>query len=111
MFGTALLALTAPRLLLAHAVLLASTPGVNSVVHGGKLHIDLKFNSRVDGRHCTLALVSPDGKVHPLTLQAQAAPDEVASDAELQPGSYSLRWLALAGDGHITRGAIPFRVE
>ena len=107
-----LLTIAVPQLALAHAVLLASTPKMNDVVHGGKLHIDLKFNSRVDGPHCTLGLVGPDGVVRPLALGAQVAPDEIASDAAgLKAGNYSLRWQALAGDGHITRGAIPFRVE
>ena len=112
MFSVLSLALAAPELALAHAVLVASTPKMNDVVHGGKLHIDLKFNSRVDGPHCTIALVSPGGKVRPLALGAQTAPEEVASEVQdLAPGSYSLRWQALASDGHITRGAISFRVE
>ncbi len=106
------LALAAPQLALAHAVLVASTPKLNGVVHGNQLHIDLKFNSRIDGPRCTLSLVSPDAPAHALKLAAQTSPDAIASDANgLRPGAYTLRWQALAADGHITRGEIPFRVE
>jgi len=30
---------------------------------------------------------------------------------QLAPGKYTLRWQALAVDGHITRGEVPFTVE
>ncbi len=106
------LALSVPQLALAHAVLVASTPARNAVVHGSRLHIDLKFNSRVDGARCTLSLKAPDGAISSLKLAGQSAPDAIASDANsLHPGAYTLRWQALAADGHITRGEIPFRVE
>ena len=110
--AVAVLALALPQLALAHAVLVASTPARNSVVHGSQMHIDLKFNSRVDGPRCTLSLKAPDGAISSLHLAAQSAPDAIASDASsLHPGAYTLRWQALAADGHITRGEIPFRVE
>lgn len=100
-----------PQLALAHAVLLASTPKAGGLVIGDRMHIDLKFNSRVDGPHCTLALVGPDGKARSLVMGAQGAPDEISSDADgLHKGAYTLRWQALASDGHITRGSIPFHV-
>ncbi len=107
-----LLALAIPQLALAHAVLVASTPKLNGVVHGSQLHIDLKFNSRIDGPRCTLSLVPPGAPARSLKIAAQTSPDELASDAaDLHKGAYTLRWQALASDGHITRGEIPFRVE
>ncbi len=112
LFALLPIALAMPELARAHAVLVASTPKINGVVHGGSLHVNLQFNSRVDGPHCTLSLVSPDGQAHFLTLAVQPAPAQIASEADgLKSGSYILRWQALAADGHITRGAIPFRVE
>lgn len=110
-FAFLALALAVPQLAHAHAVLVASTPKLNQVVHNSELHIDLKFNSRVDGPRCTLTLISTDGKPQLLQLIAQNSPDEVAADAkDLHKGIYKLRWQALASDGHITRGEIPFRV-
>ena len=105
-------ALAAPQLALAHAVLVASTPKLHGVVPGSSLHIRLRFNSRVDGARCTLALAPASGPAQPLTLVPQTSPDTIAAEADgLHQGAYTLRWQALASDGHITRGEIPFRVE
>lgn len=110
--AVAALALVAPQIALAHAVLIASTPSINGVVRGGTIHVDLKFNSRVDGPHCTLSLAMPDGRIRVLALLHQPAPAEIATNLNgLSRGAYALRWQALASDGHITRGEIPFRVE
>ena len=106
------LVLAAPQLALAHAVLVSSTPQAGQVVHAGSLHVELKFNSRVDGPRCTLSLLAPDGNATQLQLATQGAPDSIAAEVpELHQGAYTLRWQALASDGHITRGQIAFRVE
>ncbi len=108
-FSFAALALTLPQLALAHAVLVASTPKLHGTVAGPTVHVRLQFNSRVDGPHCTLMIA---GAAQSLRLLPQPAPDAIAADAaDLKPGAYTLRWQALASDGHITRGEIPFRVE
>jgi copper resistance protein C len=95
----------------AHAVLISSTPKVHGTVHGPSIDVDLKFNSRVDGTRSSLSLVIPRGAVQPLALEKQAAPNELVAHAQLNPGKYTLRWTALATDGHITRGEVPFTVE
>ena len=108
----AALVLTLPQLALAHAVLVSSTPKVHGTVAGPAVHVRLQFNSRVDGPHCTLAIVGATGPAQPLKLSSQPAPDTIAADAaDLKPGAYTIRWQALASDGHITRGEIPFQVE
>jgi methionine-rich copper-binding protein CopC len=73
--------------------------------------IDLKFNSRVDGARSRLILVLPGGATQVLALVKQPASQELAARAELEPGAYMLRWQAVAEDGHITRGEIPFKVQ
>ncbi len=106
------LALAAPQLAHAHAVLVHATPSVHGTVRAGNLHVALQFNSRIDGPRCTLLLLAPDGQSQRLVLGKQEAPDSLAADAPgLHPGNYTLRWQALAADGHITRGEIPFRVQ
>jgi methionine-rich copper-binding protein CopC len=101
-----------PEVALAHAVLVDSTPKANETVHGSNLHIDLKFNSRVDGVRSTVQLAAADGAVKTLDLSTQTSPNEIVTHAEgLSKGSYTLRWQALSSDGHITRGQIPFQVE
>ncbi len=112
-FVGSILALGVPQFALAHAVLVHSAPQRDEVVHTATgLHVQLKFNSRVDGPHCTLSLAKADGKAGNLPLSKQVAPNELDANAPaLEPGTYSLRWQALASDGHITRGEIPFRVQ
>ena len=94
-----------------HAVLLASTPKAHETVHGPAFEVDLKFNSRVDGTRSSLSIVRSDGSVKALSLSKQLEPNELTARAQLSPGSYTLRWQALAVDGHITRGQIPFSVS
>ena len=97
---------------LAHAVLVHSTPKVNETIHGSSVQIDLKFNSRVDGPRSTVQIASAAGKVLSIDLSTQTLPNEIVTHADgLGKGSYTLRWQALASDGHITRGEIPFKVE
>ncbi len=111
-FTTAFVALFAfSPLALAHALLVSSTPSIHGTVHGHDLAIDLKFNSRVDGVRSRLTLVRPNGATEVLTLSKQPAPEELAAHADLQPGAYTLRWQAVAADGHISRGEIPFNAQ
>ena len=101
----------ASPLALAHALLVTSTPAVHGTVKGPGIAVDLKFNSRVDGQRSRLTLVLPNGATQTLALVKQPAPEELAARAELEPGAYTLRWQAVAADGHITRGEIPFTVR
>jgi methionine-rich copper-binding protein CopC len=102
----------APRIAMAHAVLVNSTPAANSTVQGPDVPITIKFNSRVDGSRSTVLIASADGKSTPLILDKQSAPDALSARAtQLSPGKYAIHWQVLAVDGHITRGQIPFQVK
>jgi methionine-rich copper-binding protein CopC len=106
------LALFAPRYARAHAVLVESTPVAHAALKGPEVTVHLKFNSRIDGAHSRLYLVDPAGKVQTLVLAPQDAPDALtAQSVKLAAGAYTIRWQALASDGHITRGEIPFMVQ
>ena len=110
-FVVALMA-ASPRMALAHAVLLSSTPQKNAAVNGPDITISLKYNSRVDGAHSSLTLVKPDGSVESVGALTQPLPDTLsATGHKLAKGAYVLRWQVLSSDGHITRGAVPFQVE
>lgn len=101
-----------PRMALAHAVLLSSTPQSNAVVNGPDITISLKYNSRVDGARSSLTLLKPDGSVESIGAVKQPLPDTLsASGHNLAKGAYVLRWQVLSSDGHITRGEVPFQVE
>jgi methionine-rich copper-binding protein CopC len=95
----------------AHAVLLESTPAVNSTVAGPDISINLRFNVRIDAGRSRLTLVPPTGAVQPLEIGKQISADTLSAGAGgLPAGEYRLRWQVLASDGHITRGEIPFTV-
>jgi copper resistance protein C len=106
------IALIAPRVALAHAILVSSQPGVNSTVEGPEVAVLLKYSSRVDLPHSTLTLLEPDGKVEKVTIESERSPGVLSAKLTgLVKGAYVLRWQILAMDGHITRGNIPFQVK
>jgi hypothetical protein len=106
------MALFAPRVALAHAVLVTSQPGVNSTVSGPEVGVLLKYSSRVDLEHSTLTLLAPDGKVEKVAIESEPSPGLLSAKLTgLVKGSYVLRWQVLAMDGHVTRGKVPFQVK
>jgi len=99
------------RLAMAHAILLESTPSINSTVAGPTVPVQLRFNVRIDATRSRLTLVKPDASTQSLATTKDAPADTLASQAQgLNPGEYRIRWQVLASDGHITRGEIPFQV-
>lgn len=97
---------------MAHAVLVASTPAIHGTVKGPDVAVHLKFNSRIDSAHSRLYLVDSAGKVRTLVVVPQESPDALAAQSvRLDAGAYTIRWQALAVDGHITRGEIAFTVQ
>jgi methionine-rich copper-binding protein CopC len=96
---------------IAHAVLLESSPSINTTVAGPSIPIKLRFNVRIDATRSRLTLVAPDASTQLLAISKDAPADILASQAQgLIPGEYRIRWQVLASDGHITRGEIPFKV-
>jgi methionine-rich copper-binding protein CopC len=96
---------------IAHAILLESSPSINSSVPGPTVPIKLRFNVRIDATRSRLTLVKPDATTQSLASTKDAPADTLASQAQsLVPGEYRIRWQVLASDGHITRGEIPFHV-
>jgi methionine-rich copper-binding protein CopC len=107
-----LLVVAGATLCWAHAILMDSTPKINSTVKGPDVTIDLRFNVRIDGGRSRVVLVSPDGKTSTLKLTGQATPDTLQTHATgLTPGAYKLQWKVLASDGHMSSGDIPFTVN
>jgi hypothetical protein len=101
-----------PRLALAHAVLVSSTPQKDTAVSGPNITINLKYNSRVDGARSTLSLQKPDGTIEKISAVSQPTPDVLSATGRgLAKGAYVLRWQVLATDGHITRGEVPFQIH
>lgn len=96
----------------AHAILMQSTPKLNSTVKGPDVPIWLRFNVRVDGSRSRLHLLGPDGTQQKLETTKQPTPDILTVQATgLKPGNYKLMWQVLASDGHISQGEVPFTVN
>jgi len=107
-----LLAAAAPQICWAHAILVESTPKINSTVQGPDLDITLRFNVRIDGSRSRVLLVAEGGTSTPLTLAKQSKPDILQMHASgLKPGAYKLQWNVLAADGHMSKGDVPFMVK
>ena len=106
------LTVVVPRVVLAHAVLVESSPAINATVQGPDVGVNMKFSLRVDGTRSTLLLSLPDGQSKPLAIEKQSAPNALATHVtQLSPGKYAIHWQVLATDGHVTRGEIPFNVK
>jgi methionine-rich copper-binding protein CopC len=102
----------ATQICLAHAILMESTPKINSTVQGPDLDITLRFNVRIDGSRSRILLVAEDGRSTPLALAKQSKPDILQMHVSgLKPGAYKLQWNVLASDGHMSKGDVPFTVE
>lgn len=93
----------------AHAILVGSDPLPGQTVTPGPTHVVLRFNSRIDQGRSRLELRG-GGQNAVLPLSAPPGADQMAADAVLAPGQWTLRWQVLAVDGHLTRGDVPFTV-
>jgi len=94
----------------AHAILVSSTPKVDDRIAAGHVQVLLKYNSKIDQHRSRLTLVGPDKREIVLPIDTDSHSNQLDTAADLAPGDYTLRWQALALDGHITRGDLPFTV-
>jgi copper resistance protein C len=95
----------------AHAILVDSTPKPNGTLAAGHVDMIFKYNSKIDQHRSRLTLVKSDQSQTVLTIATNSSkPNELDTSADLTPGTYTIRWQALALDGHITRGDVPFTV-
>jgi len=75
----------------AHAIIVAAEPGVGAILHGPKMQVMLRFNSRIDRERSRLSLLRSIGKPEIVPLAA-SAPDTLTGKLQaLPPGRYRLR--------------------
>lgn len=103
--------LLAPWPARAHAVLQKSTPAPNGQVPAGVVGFRLQYNSRVDAERSRLTLVKPDKHEVALPIGKNSTANVLTASATLPAGAYTLRWQALAVDGHVSHGEVPFMVQ
>ena len=109
--GLAFAAVALPGAARAHAILTASTPTPNGTLAAGHQTLDFRYNSKIDHRRSRLTLKAADGSETVLPILPASPANAMDAEADLHPGDYTLRWQALALDGHITRGDVPFTVK
>jgi len=94
----------------AHAILVDSSPKPNGTLTAGHVQMVFKYNSKIDQHRSRLVLIGPDKSEKVLAIATGGKSNELDTSADVVPGAYTLRWQALALDGHITRGDLSFTV-
>ena len=99
----------------AHAIVLESSPAHDATLARSPDRVVLRFNSKIEKRLSRVTLVAGQGAPAPVPIATAGAlaeaPDRVVIPlASLPPGVYVLRYKILAVDGHITEGALRFKV-
>ncbi len=102
--------LLAPKLALAHAILVQSQPADQATIPPGERTLVLRYNSRIDHQLSRLTLQGTDAQMV-LPLDPQSPADTLSAKADLTPGNYLVHWQVLATDGHMTRGDVRFTVK
>jgi copper resistance protein C len=98
----------------AHAIVLASDPAHDAVLTKPPERITLRFNSKIEKRLTRVSLTAGNGApvALPVATGVSEAPDRLVIPLPpLGPGLYVLRYRVLAADGHITEGALRFKVR
>lgn len=102
--------LLAPKLALAHAILMQVQPPDQAIVAPGERTLVLRYNSRIDHQLSRLTLQGTNAQMT-LPLDPKSPADTLSAKADLTPGSYTVHWQVLATDGHMTRGDVHFIVK
>ncbi len=105
------LALTRPGPVVAHSLLLESSPAAGAVMTSAPTVIRLVFNNRVDKRLCRLRLIDGQGRAQALAIGTDGPADRLEARApELSPGPWRVEWIVMSADGHVVSGTFAFRL-
>jgi methionine-rich copper-binding protein CopC len=113
----ALLSLSAPPPILAHAIVLQSEPAANAVLARPPERLVLRFNSKIEKRLSRVTLTAGRETPVPVAIADSASGEDGQPDRlviplrPLPPGSYAVRYKVLSADGHITEGVLRFTVS
>ena len=111
--AVALAALAAAPGASAHAVLIGTTPGNDSVLERSPKVVTLRFNERVETAFGSVRVY--DSAARRVDSGDISRPDEksVAAtiDERLSKGTYTVTWRAISADAHPISGAFVFHVE
>lgn len=96
---------------LAHSKKEGTTPADGAVLSAAPAAIALRFDRSM--RVTLIRLTDAEGAEHALTRTDKMAPvkDFRAVPEPLGPGSYSIEWRGLSGDGHPMSGSFSFEIR
>ncbi len=112
---TALIFLTAlPATVLAHAVMVRSSPEKDSTITQSPTQVDIWFNEQVRSAHKSLAVISSTGKrVDNKDIKQEVLdPSHIfTSIPDLPPDIYTVRYRVISADTHVVSGKFNFTVK
>ena len=107
----ALGALALPAGALAHATLREASPGYRERLDSPPALVSLHFDQAVTALPTSIQVLNDDGKlVSGTTRQGADRRDLLAQLRRLPKGAYTVRWQAIASDGHFASGVFTFGV-
>ncbi|MGR8930549.1 MAG: copper resistance CopC family protein [Gammaproteobacteria bacterium] len=103
-----------PLLASAHAILVKSQPEKDQTVSEAPKQIDLWFNDPVRSQYKALAVIDSEGKrVDNRDVEQEMLDGShiYATVADLEPGTYTVRYRVVSQDTHIVTGKFQFTVK
>ena len=89
-----------------------STPAAEAVMQGRHAEYVIRFDGEVDHAASRLEITRSGQLVQTLTPRMGSAVDVLFASGEVPaPGRYILHWQAVAADGEVSSGDIPFSVS
>jgi methionine-rich copper-binding protein CopC len=92
----------------AHAHLKQATPADHSVLTAAPPEVVLQLSE--PARLTTVSIQREAGARQPLVAPKEPASEIHLALPALEPGSYVVSWRALSDDGHVTSGALHFKL-
>jgi copper resistance protein C len=102
-----------PRLLLAHAIIVRTSPPQGGVAAGNIAKVDVWYDAGIRDSLAALAVIGAGGErvdKRDAAIDSADAAHVSVSVNPLTPGKYTVRYRALSADGHLVSGAWDFEV-
>jgi methionine-rich copper-binding protein CopC len=89
-----------------------SAPAAEAIIHGDHAQYVVRFDGPVNHLASRMRIMQGDRVIETLQPLADSAADVLfASGAVPPPGHYTLHWEAVAADGELSQGDVPFTTQ
>jgi copper transport protein len=107
----ALLAISQPGQIQAHAALRSSDPGANAFLQRAPARVTLTFTEPIDSRSSTIQVLDAQGSLVETATPAVSGVTMSVELPQIGPGIYNVLWGNVSRiDGHAIKGSFPFTV-